>query len=76
MGYRRTAYTYDSDGRVATCSVYLASDAQTASYVYTYSYNASGKLSGYTVTTPSGTKTIAITYGTNGRISQVTKTTT
>ena len=74
--YRRTEYTRDTQGRVTACNVYLASDAATPAYSYTYTYNTAGKMTGYTCTTPNGTKTVTFTYATSGEISQVLQTTT
>lgn len=74
--YRRTEYTRDSSGRVTACNVYLASDAASPSYTYSYTYNTGGKMTGYTCATPSGTKTVSFTYGSSGNVTQITQTIT
>ena len=74
MAYRRTTYTYDSDGRILTCSIYRSSDAGTPSHSYTYTYTADGKIATFTAVTPMGTRAFAYTYNASGELTQVVKT--
>lgn len=75
MAYRRCAYTYDSVGRVLSCSIYTSATAQTPAYVYAYTYNSNSRLSTFTVTTPTKVDTISYTYDNDGNIVSVVKTT-